>query len=211
MRLRQRRSTGRNRRAIGAAAIAGVLVLAGATGMQFASAGVIGSSSSDIVVVDGEEFDVAGCDDLQINDGSVICDGEALAPVDDLGAAEAAELGAAALEASCDVFAAGLAVAENEADDDTRSSSSGDSDDDGRDVEDDELVEDDEAADQQAAVADAQQQLLLACLELAEAKAGQEAADQDEQNQDEQNQDEQNQDADEAKAVTVKPARSARN
>jgi hypothetical protein len=182
MRLRQRRSTGHNRRAIGAAAIAGVLILAGATGMQFASAGVTGTAT-DIVVVDGEEFDVAGCDDLQINEGSVICDGEVLAPIDDLGAAEAVELGAAALEASCDVFAAGLEVAQNEAEQNEAEATSGATRS-GRDVEEDEAVEDDAVAEQEADLAQAQQDLLLACLALADAKDGLEDAEQDAADQD---------------------------
>jgi colicin import membrane protein len=185
--------------------MAGVLIVAGATGMRFASAGVTGTAT-DIVVVDGEEFDVAGCDDLQINEGSVICDGEVLAPVDDLGAAEAAELGAAALEASCDVFAAGLDVAQNEAEANEADATSGATRSDaGRDVEDDELVEDDAIADQQADVAEAQQNLLLACLALAEAKDGLDAAEEGAEDAP----DEADEDAAEDQDAMARPTRSA--
>lgn len=114
MRLRQRRGTGVNRKAIGAAVIAGVLVVGGVTGLQFASAGEA-TKAADIVVVDGQNFDVAGCEALEINVGAVICDGEELAPEQAMGAAEAATASAQALEDSCDQFAIDQAAAEQQA------------------------------------------------------------------------------------------------
>jgi hypothetical protein len=117
MRLRKRRGTGGNRKAIGAAVIVGVLVVAGATGVQFASASENSrGSAAGLVEVDGQRFDVSQCRELQIDGGTVICDGEELDPVQDMGAAEAAQLSADALEASCDVFATNLAAAQQEAD-----------------------------------------------------------------------------------------------
>ena len=86
MRLRQRRRigagrTGVNRKAIGAAVIAGVLVAGGVTGLQLASAGEQ-AQASEIVVVDGQNFDIAGCEKLEINAGTVVCDGELEPAVD---------------------------------------------------------------------------------------------------------------------------------
>ncbi|MEU4219300.1 hypothetical protein AB0F10_28515, partial [Actinoplanes sp. NPDC026623] len=119
MRLRQRRrtggrSTGVNRKAIGGAVIAGVLVVGGVTGLQFASAGEQ-AKAAEIVVVDGQNFDIAGCEKLEINAGAVICDGEQLAPEQQMGAAEAAAASALALETACDQFAIDQAAAAAEA------------------------------------------------------------------------------------------------
>src|SRR5687767_5649204 len=114
MRLRTRRGTGTNRKAIGAAVIAGVLGVGGLTGVRFASAGE-NTKADGIVVVDGQNFDVSQCAELEINGGEVICDGEPLAPVEEQGAAEAAAASAAALETACDQFAIDAAAAEEEA------------------------------------------------------------------------------------------------
>ena len=83
MRLRQRRiGTGRsgvNRKAIGGAVIAGVLVVGGVSGLQLASAGEQ-AKAAEIVVIEGQNFDIAGCEKLEVNGGAVNCDGEQLAP-----------------------------------------------------------------------------------------------------------------------------------
>lgn len=116
MRLRQRRGTGINRKAIGAAVFAGVLVVGGVTGLQFASAGEAQrNNAAEIVVVDGQNFDIAGCEQLEINVGAVICDGQELEPEQDLGAAEEAGVAAQALEDSCDQFALDQQAAQDEA------------------------------------------------------------------------------------------------
>ena len=119
MGLRQRRRigtgrTGVNRKAIGAAVIAGVLVVGGVSGLRLASAGEQ-AKASEIVVVDGQNFDIAGCEKLEINAGAVVCDGEPLAPEQEIGAAEAAAASAQALEDSCDQFAIDQAAADAEA------------------------------------------------------------------------------------------------
>ncbi|PRY33128.1 hypothetical protein [Pseudosporangium ferrugineum] len=114
MRLRQRRGTGVNRKAIGAAVFAGVLVAGGITGLQFASAGEQ-TKAAEIVVVDGQNFDIAGCEKLEIDAGAVICDGEKLQPEQQMGANEAAAASAQALEESCDQFAIDQAAAAGEA------------------------------------------------------------------------------------------------
>src|SRR4051794_27441246 len=111
MRLRQRRSTGTNRRAVGAVVIAGVLVAGGVTGVQFANASTT-TKAADIIVVDKQKFDVSNCTALEVDGKNVLCDGKALAPLaagqDDNAAAQASAL---ALEAACDTFAADAAAA----------------------------------------------------------------------------------------------------
>ena len=114
MRLRQRRGTGVNRKAIGAAVFAGVLTLGGLAGVQLASAGTT-TEAADVIVVDGQNFDVSQCKKLEINAGAVVCDGAKLAPQQDQGADQAAQASAVALEASCDQFAADAAAADQQA------------------------------------------------------------------------------------------------
>jgi hypothetical protein len=116
MRRRQGRGrgTGVNRKVVGAAVFAGVLAVGGVTGLQLASAGEQ-TKAADIVAVDGQNFDVSGCEALEINAGAVVCDGEELQPVEGVGAAEAAAASAAALETACDTFATDQAAADAEA------------------------------------------------------------------------------------------------
>ena len=71
MRTRQRRGIGGNRKAIGAAVFAGVLAVGGLTGVQFASAGE-NTKADGIVVVDGQQFDVSQCAELEINGGTCL-------------------------------------------------------------------------------------------------------------------------------------------
>ena len=59
--MRQRRGIRVNRKAIGATVIAGVLVAGGITGVQFASASENTPKAADVVVVDGQQFNVADC------------------------------------------------------------------------------------------------------------------------------------------------------
>src|ERR687893_2935698 len=112
--MRQRQGIRFNRKAIGATVIAGVLVAGGITGVQHASAGENAAKVGDVVVVDGQQFNIADCDELEINGGTVICDGEELAPEEELGAGEEANAAAAALETACDEFAADQAAAAEE-------------------------------------------------------------------------------------------------
>jgi colicin import membrane protein len=113
MRPRQRRNIGTNRKAIGAALIAGVLVVGGVTGVRFANAST-NTEAAGVIVVDGQQFDVGDCEELEVNAGDVVCDGTKLEPVRDKGADAAAQASAVALEAACDQFAADAAAAENE-------------------------------------------------------------------------------------------------
>lgn len=110
-----RRNQGPDRRkVIGAVVVSGVLVAAGIAGVQLASASTT-PKAADVVTVDGQQFDVSQCAELEINGGQVICDGEALAPQEEQGADDAALASAQALEAQCDLFAADVAAAEGAA------------------------------------------------------------------------------------------------
>src|SRR5690349_12433484 len=103
MRLRQRRGTGTNRKAIGAVVVAGVLVAGGLTGVQFANASTTSTKAADIIVVDGQKFDVSRCTQLEVNGKDVLCDGKKLAAqADQQGQNGAAQASAVALEAACD-------------------------------------------------------------------------------------------------------------
>jgi hypothetical protein len=213
MRLRQRRGTGINRKAIGAAVFAGVLVVGGVTGLQFASAGEAQrNNAAEIVVVDGQNFDIAGCEQLEINVGAVICDGQELEPEQDLGAAEEAGVAAQALEDSCDQFALDQQAAQDEAagNDDQNAEEEADrkskkvkraiADKYLNGMEKAEKAEQEKAEkeaaekekaeqEQDAAVDDARTALLVACLDLAEAKeaAGEAVDEQDQNAEDQQN------------------------
>ena len=114
MRSRAGRGTqGNRRKAIGAVVIGGVLVAAGLTGVQLASASTT-PTAADIVTVDGQQFDVSQCEKLEVNGGEVICDGEQLAPEQAQNANDAALASAQALEAACDTFAADVVAAEGQ-------------------------------------------------------------------------------------------------
>ena len=106
MRSRAYRSIqGRRRKAIGAVIVGGVLVAAGFTGVQFASASTT-TKAANIVTVDGQQFDVSNCGELDINGGAVLCDGAQLTPQDAQDANAGALASAQALEAACDQFGA---------------------------------------------------------------------------------------------------------
>ena len=105
-----RRNPNSRRKTVGAVIVAGVLVATGITGVQLASAGTE-AKAADLVSVDGQQFDVSQCTELQVNAGSVVCDGEELAPVEAQAPGDAAADAAVALEAACDQFAADVAAA----------------------------------------------------------------------------------------------------
>jgi len=105
-----RNNQGNRRKTIGAVVVGGVLVAAGLTGVQFASAGTT-PKAADIVTVDGQQFDVSQCAQLEIAGGDVVCDGEKLAPAEEQDAGAAALASAQALELACDQFAADSAAA----------------------------------------------------------------------------------------------------
>ncbi|HEY0002173.1 MAG TPA: hypothetical protein VGB74_17100, partial [Actinoplanes sp.] len=116
MRSRSRayRGTQNNRRkTIGGVVVAGVLVAAGLAGVQIASAET-NTEAGNLVTVDGQQFDVSQCEELEINGGLVVCDGKALQPEKAQDADAAAQASAQALDAACDQFAADLAAAEGE-------------------------------------------------------------------------------------------------
>jgi hypothetical protein len=71
MTLRQRRGTGVNRKAIAATVFAGVLVAGGITGDRFADAGTV-AEAADVIVVDGQNFDISPCRKVDINGGEVL-------------------------------------------------------------------------------------------------------------------------------------------
>jgi hypothetical protein len=165
MRPQGSRGSRGKRRAIGAAAITGVLLIGGGATVQFADAST--RSNLDVVSVNGERFDISDCDDVEINDDNVICDDELLAPIG-ADAAEAAELAADALSASCDAFVSALLVAQ----------------------EDGALEEDDAERETKAAATkvttksdddDAEQVLLESCLALGDAKGLVEVGDVDDE------------------------------
>src|SRR4051812_40994617 len=114
MRLRAYRSIqGRRRKAIGAVIVGGVLVAAGFTGVQFASASTT-TKAANIVTVDGQQFDVSKCGELDINGGAVLCDGAQLTPQDAQDANAGALASAQALEAACDQFGADAQAAKDQ-------------------------------------------------------------------------------------------------
>jgi hypothetical protein len=103
---------GNRRKAIGALVVVSVLVAAGLTGVQLASATTT-STAPNVIVVNGQQFNVSGCAQLEINGDKVICDGEQLAPEQDQDDNAAALASAQALEESCDQFAADVQAVED--------------------------------------------------------------------------------------------------
>ena len=199
MRSRTYRGTqGNHRKTIGAVVVGGVLVAAGLTGVQFASASTT-PKAADLISVDGLQFDISQCQKLEINGPDVLCDGEKLAPEQEQNAGDAALASAQALEAACDTFAADSAAAagQNAGDQAAGDQAAEDPAAAGEqsaatkaaikkaakkwtkamkaaDAADDKGAADDQAAvpaDAAAAVTSAQQSLLQACLTLADIKA----------------------------------------
>jgi hypothetical protein len=105
----RRNQTPNRRKVLGAVVVGGVLAAAGLAGVQLASASTT-PKAADVVTVDGRQFDIANCAELEINGADVICDGEKLAPQQEQGADDAALASAQALEAACDTFAADAAA-----------------------------------------------------------------------------------------------------
>ncbi|MEH1122985.1 hypothetical protein [Micromonospora sp. CPCC 206061] len=103
---------GHRRKVIGAVVVSGVLVAAGIGGVQLASATTT-PKAADLITVNGQQFDVSQCEQLEINGEEVICDGAELAPEQEQDANEAALASAQALEASCDEFAADVQAVED--------------------------------------------------------------------------------------------------
>ncbi|GGK22477.1 hypothetical protein GCM10010124_13750 [Pilimelia terevasa] len=94
------------RRVISAAVVAGVLGVSGVATVQFANASV-NKAGSNILSLNGQDFDVSNCADVRLNDGAVACDGRVLAP-QDANAEELARAAAEALSDSCDIFIAAV-------------------------------------------------------------------------------------------------------
>src|SRR5690242_3289484 len=92
---RRNDGSGNRRKTIGAVVVAGVVVAMGVTGLQLASAST-DPKAVNLVSVDGQQFDVSKCADVQVNGGAVVCDGEPLAPVEQQAPGDAAAASAAA-------------------------------------------------------------------------------------------------------------------
>jgi hypothetical protein len=178
MTVRANRSTQNGRRkVIGAVVVSGALIAAGISGVQLASASTT-TKAANIISVDGQQFDVSQCQELQINGGQVLCDGEQLVSQAAQDPAVAALESAQALEAACDAFAADVAAGQQNADQNAQDQNAQD-----------QNADDEQAAAEAAAAAKAANKKLakkwakaMAAADKMQAEASASAAAQDDQN-----------------------------